>query len=84
MHAVKTAVSLDSELHAAGVALAEELHISRSRLVALALQEFIDRHRNRQLVERLDAAYADAPDAGEAKLQSAMRAAHFQALKGEW
>lgn len=84
VHTVKTAVSLDTGLHEAGVALAKELHISRSRLVALALEAFIERHRNQQMLEQLDAAYSDAPDASELALQRAKRARHYQALKGEW
>ena len=84
MHTVKTAVSLDTHLYEAGDALAKELHISRSRLVALALEAFIERHRSRQMLEQLDAAYGDAPDASELVLQRAKCARHYQALKGEW
>jgi predicted transcriptional regulator len=84
MHAVKTAISLDNHLHEAGVALAKEMHISRSRLIALALEEFIERRRSRQLLEQLDAAYAEGPDPAELALQNAKRSGHFQALKGEW
>ncbi|MFA7240565.1 MAG: hypothetical protein WC091_10660 [Sulfuricellaceae bacterium] len=84
MHTVKTAISLDPGLHEAGDALAKELHISRSRLMALALEAFIERHRNRQMLERLDTAYGDAPDASELALQRVRRTRHYHALKGEW
>lgn len=76
MHTVKTAISLDPCLHEAGDALAKELHISRSRLVALALEAFIERHRNQQMMERLDAS--------ELALQRVRRTRHYHALKGEW
>ncbi len=84
MHTVKTAISLEASLLDAGTALANELHISRSRLVALAMEEFITRHRNHKLLEQLDAAHADTPDPSELALKRAMRTRHHHALKGEW
>lgn len=84
MQTVKTAISLDASLLDASTALANELHISRSRLVALAMEEFIIRHQNRKLLEQIDAAQADAPTSSEIAQQNAMRTWHHHALKGEW
>ena len=59
---IKTALSLPRELFEQGDALAGEMHVSRSRLFSLALEEFIRRHQNRKLLERINAAYSDGPD----------------------
>ena len=55
---MKTAISLPDELFTAADALARKLGVSRSRLVATALAEFVARHRNSRVTERLDAVYA--------------------------
>ena len=60
------------------------MHISRSRLFVLAVEEFIRRHENRRLLERIDAAYADAPDAAEQALHRRMRHQHRHIVEGEW
>lgn len=61
MSAVRTGVSIRSDLARKADALAEELEVSRSRLYAMALSEFIERHENRRLLERLNEAYAEGP-----------------------
>ncbi len=63
MPKVKTAISIDDNLLAETVSLAQELDIPKSQVVSLALEEFIQHHRNRQLLSQINEAYADAPDA---------------------
>lgn len=84
MEHVKTAISLHKTLFKQVEALAHEMHISRSRLFVLAVEEFIRRHENQRLLERLNAAYADAPDAAEQVLHCRMRRQHRQVLEGTW
>jgi metal-responsive CopG/Arc/MetJ family transcriptional regulator len=85
MSNVKTAISLESELFQQAEEIAREMQIPRSRLFALALEEFIRRYQNRQLLEQINAAYADeAPDAEEQAIQRSMRQRMRQALEGEW
>ena len=55
---MKTAVSIPDELFAAADALADKLDMSRSRLFAVALAEYVARHRAGRVTERLDAVYA--------------------------
>lgn len=81
---VKTAVSLQEDLFEQVEALAGEMQISRSRLFALALKEFLRRHQNQQLLEQINAAYAEAPDPSEQALQRRMRHQHRQIVEGEW
>ena len=81
---VKTAVSLDEPLFEQVEALARELKLSRSRLFALALQEFIRRHESQRLLERINAAYADAPDAEEEALLRGMLRHQREVLEDAW
>ena len=63
MRKIKTAISIDDELIGEADTLAQELDIPRSRVVALALEEYIRRYRNRQLLTQINEAYEDEPDA---------------------
>lgn len=85
MSNVKTAISLESELFQQAEEIAREMQIPRSRLFALALEEFIHRYQNRQLLEQINAAYAEEePDTEEQAIQRSMRQRMRQALEGEW
>ncbi len=61
MSTVKTGVSIRSDLARQADDLAEDLKVSRSQLYAMALSEFIERHENRRLLERLNEVYANGP-----------------------
>ena len=50
MPTTKTAISLDSELYERADSVADELNIPRSQLFAMALDEFIERRHNRQIL----------------------------------
>lgn len=52
------------------------MKVSRSRLMALALEEFIRRHQNRQLLEKINAAYEDDPDEEEQDLYRRLHRQH--------
>ncbi|MFZ1267183.1 MAG: hypothetical protein WAU95_12015, partial [Anaerolineae bacterium] len=62
---VKTAISLPKALFDQAEILARELHISRSRLFVLALEDYIHRQQNRELLAKINAAYADEPNPAE-------------------
>lgn len=81
---VKTAVSLQKSLFEQAEALADELHISRSRLFSLALEEFIHRSHNQQLLKKINAAYEDEADTKEQTLRQRMRRPHRRLVEGEW
>ena len=59
---MKTAISLPDNLFRQADEMASELAIPRSRLVAMALEEFIRKHRQQDVTERLDAVYGDLPE----------------------
>jgi predicted transcriptional regulator len=84
MATVKTAISIQEALFDRVNDLAEELQIPRSQLFALAVEEFIRRHENRDIFEALNEAYDDAPDPKEEALREGMRRRQRQVLEGQW
>jgi metal-responsive CopG/Arc/MetJ family transcriptional regulator len=65
MTAVKTAISLDETLFRDVDALARRLNISRSEVFARAAQDFVRRQQNRDMLEKINRAYATDLDADE-------------------
>ena len=80
---VKTAISIREDLFAEAEQLAKELGVSRSQVFAMALEDFIVRRRNRQLLEALNRAYADEPTDEERALLQAMRRVQRE-VADEW
>ena len=64
-HHVKTAISLEQSLFDELVRLAHNMQVSRSQLLAEALAEYLEHRRNRELLARLNDAYAEEPDEEE-------------------
>lgn len=78
---MKTAISLPDELFAAADALAERLGVSRSRLFATALAEYLAKHQTQKLTDRLNAVYV----AESSTLDPALRRAQARSLGAdEW
>lgn len=76
MAAVKTAISLDETIFHEVDALARRMNISRSAVFARAAQNFVRRQQNRELLEKINRAYATDPDADEQATRL-----HMQALQ---
>jgi hypothetical protein len=81
---VKTAISIQKSLFEQAEALAHAMNISRSRLFALAVEDFIQRYQNQRLLEQINAAYEDAPTPEEQALLRRMRRQHRQMVESEW
>ena len=73
---VKTAVSLEEPLLKKADSLAREMNVSRSRLFAIAVEDFIHRRQNQELLEALNSAYSEMPDPDEQEQLMAMRRYH--------
>jgi metal-responsive CopG/Arc/MetJ family transcriptional regulator len=84
MATIKTAISLQESLFEQVEALADELNVSRSRLLALALEDFIRRYQNQKLLDQINQAYDDAPDSTEQARLRQMRRQHRRVVEGEW
>ncbi len=81
---VKTAISIDKALFEQVNKLADKLDVSRSHLFVLAVEEFIQRYENEQLLRQLNQAYDDLPLADEEQLLKGQRASHQKLVAGEW
>ncbi len=84
MTSIKTAISIREHLFEQVETLARELNISRSRVFVLAVEEYIRRYQNRQLLEEINQAYDDLPNAVENKYLSKTRQSHRGMMDGEW
>ena len=81
MSTVKTGISMDSTLFDHVNKMAEREHIPRSQLFARAVREYLERHENQWLLNRLNKTYEDG---GEVEAVQRMRDAHRALVKGEW
>ena len=84
MESIKTAISIDKSLFAQANALARKLKVSRSRLFVLALEDFIQEQQNRELLEKINAVFADEPDESEKVLRRKSRKSHRRLVEGQW
>ena len=84
MASVKTAISLRRPLLERADAAARKMKLSRSRLVALALEEFLRRRENEELLARLNASYADGEDEDEREFRRRMLHHTRELLDREW
>lgn len=55
---MKVAVSIPEELFESAESLGKRLRVSRSRLYATALSEFLAKHQGRKVTDRLNQVYA--------------------------
>ncbi len=56
---IKTGVSIPKSLFEQAEAFAHRMNLSRSRLFSIALEDYLQRQRNRELLAQINAGYAD-------------------------
>jgi metal-responsive CopG/Arc/MetJ family transcriptional regulator len=85
MSQIKTAISIREGLFQETETIAQELNIPRSQVVAMALEEFVRRYRNRKLFEQINDAYAPPPSDDERESLEIMRSHQKKLMRdGEW
>jgi metal-responsive CopG/Arc/MetJ family transcriptional regulator len=78
---MKTAISLPDELFESADALAQRLGVSRSELYATAVAEFLAKHQDAKVTERLDQVYGQQPS----RLERPLRRGQARSLRtAEW
>jgi len=78
---MKTAISLPDDLFESADALAKRLGVSRSELYATAVAEFLAKHQEANVTERLDRVYRQQPG----RLERPLRRAQARSLRAsEW
>ena len=83
MTTVKTAISLPASLFEQAETLAGEMQISQSFLIEIALEEFIRRRENQQLLEKINAAWEAPFSEEEQVLLRQMSRSHRRLVEGE-
>lgn len=73
---MKVALSIPDELFESAETLGKRLGVSRSRLYATALADYVARHQSRKVTARLNAVYANE----ESRMDSALRRAQARSL----
>jgi metal-responsive CopG/Arc/MetJ family transcriptional regulator len=84
MGTIKTAISIDKPLFEKINNLANEMNTSRSRVFALAAEAFIERHKNKELLNAINSAYDDVTDETDSTLKSEMRSRHLNMVQDQW
>ena len=72
---MKTAISIPDSLFTSADALARKLGMTRSRLYATALAEYLAKHRGAKVTERLNAVYSAQRGGLDEPLRRAQRRA---------
>ena len=76
---MKVALSIPDEIFESGETLSKRLGVSRSRLYATALAEFVAKNRGRKITERLNTVYASE----DSRLPRALRRLQSRSLTRE-
>ena len=70
---MKTAISVDDSLMEQADQAAQDLGLSRSRLIADALRDYLRNRRRTRITEQLNQVYAKVPDPAERRLVRKLR-----------
>jgi len=84
MQAIKTAISIEKNLFDQAENIARTMKVSRSKLFVIALQDFIEHQKNKELLAQINAAYSDEPDTTEQTLRRKSRQQHRRIVGREW
>ncbi|HEX4135242.1 MAG TPA: hypothetical protein VHY84_11575 [Bryobacteraceae bacterium] len=81
---MKTAISIESELLREADEAAKLMGLSRSRLFALAVGDFLHRQRKQKMLEDLNEVYAAGPEPTEKSLLKGIKAKVRRTVKERW
>jgi len=84
MSKVKTAISIQEELLDEMDSIARKACMPRSNLFEKAIKDFLERQRNRYILQQLNAVYSKSPTAEEKKLLKVISAQNKKIAEGEW
>lgn len=81
---LKTAISIEKRLLQAVDDLAREQGLPRSGIFARAVEAYLQQHRNQQILNQINRAYSEKPDAAERRHLSKMRTKQRKLLEDQW
>ena len=83
MSNIKTAVSIKESLFKEAETLAKKLEISRSKLFAVALENFIRQQENRELLKKINEVHRQVFSPDEESYRKQIRDYHRRSLEDE-
>jgi metal-responsive CopG/Arc/MetJ family transcriptional regulator len=81
---MKIAISIDDGLLQQADQTARLMGLSRSRLFAVAVRDFLQRQRQEQMLLRLNEVYASQPEPAEKRLLKGIKAKMRRTVKDRW
>jgi len=85
MAIVKATITIQKNLLQQADEIARRMKITRSRLFALAIEDFIRRYENKLILEQINLAYADSLDPDEQETLRRMKRKFITTLEGiDW
>jgi metal-responsive CopG/Arc/MetJ family transcriptional regulator len=81
---MKTAISIEAPLLQEADRTARKLGVSRSRLMSLALQNYLRQNRNREIVEQLNQVYGEQTGAADRLSSAQMKSKLASVAKDRW
>jgi predicted transcriptional regulator len=81
---MKTAISINDGLLQEADETARQMGVSRSRLFALAVGDFLQRQRREQMLLRLNEVYAKGMEPAETPLLKGIKSKVRRAVKERW
>ena len=81
---MKTAISIDDGLLREADEAARRLGLSRSRLFAHAMDDFLQRQRSEQMLTQLNKVYTEGPQPNEQRLLRGMKVRVRHTVKDRW
>lgn len=80
----KTAISVDGALLLEVDRAAGEIGVSRSRLISIALEDYLRDRRNQAILDQLNSVYGDETAKTDKRLTAGMKARFRQVIQSEW
>ena len=81
---MKTAISLADDLLKEADRTAHAMGLSRSRLFSVALEDYLRRQRQEQMMAQLNQVYSGHPDPSEARIVRGIKKTVQRTIKDRW
>ncbi len=80
---MKTAISIPDDLFEDIDKLSKKLHCSRSKIIANASREYIDKLKNKKILDSINKVYSEKETANEVNLRNKSKKYYSKLLKDE-
>lgn len=84
MPTIKTAISIAESIYRDADKLAAQMKIARSRLFALAVEEFVRKHCDQELLKQINAVYDQPANQEDAGYLKAAKRKHRKIVTEQW